>query len=234
MIIFFFFFLVKLQIDYLIRTEGGLSNYLYECKFLSLPEPGSDDGLLTPDSVLEPTGSARTSSGSGGSGGVGCRTTLVCTATTEFVRKKRSSTASSAYRTICRPACSPVSEISAGLMNRRKGNPQRAPLYWICVRNSVVRDGERGKGGEYYCFLEGNFGIRKSPNFVEGFLSLSSFIVLVVGRLCVIQIVKCSPLFFYKFTMTNSDKDFLVTLPFMFFFFSFKPFFPFLITLSLF
>ncbi|KAH7519610.1 protein RGF1 INDUCIBLE TRANSCRIPTION FACTOR 1 [Ziziphus jujuba] len=117
------------KIDYLIRTEGGLSNYLYECKFLSLPEPGLDDGLMTPDSVLEPTGSARTSSGSGGSGGVVGSRTLVCTATTEFVRKKRSSSASSAYRATCRPACSPVSEISAGLMNRRKGNPQRAPLY---------------------------------------------------------------------------------------------------------
>ncbi|XP_024030012.1 uncharacterized protein LOC21403746 [Morus notabilis] len=107
------------KIDYVIRTEGGLSNYLLECKFLSLPEPGFDDGLMTPDSVLEPAGS-------GGNGGVGCKT-LVCTATTEVVRKKRSSV--SAYRSVFRPVCSPVSEISAALMNRRKGNPQRAPLY---------------------------------------------------------------------------------------------------------
>ncbi|KAF3440015.1 hypothetical protein FNV43_RR18293 [Rhamnella rubrinervis] len=111
------------KVDYLVRTEGGLSKYLYECKFLSLPDPGFDDGLMTPDSVLEPTGSAQTSSESGGSGGVGCRT-LLCTATTEFVRKKRSS--ASAIRSTCRPVCSPVSEISVG---RRKGNPQRAPLY---------------------------------------------------------------------------------------------------------
>ncbi|KAI4354818.1 hypothetical protein L6164_003651 [Bauhinia variegata] len=81
---------------------------------------------MTPDSVLEPAGSNRTSSGSGGFGGVDCRT-LACTATTEIVRKKRSG--GSAYRPACRPACSPVSEISASLMNRRKGTPQRAPLY---------------------------------------------------------------------------------------------------------
>ncbi|PON61901.1 B-box-type zinc finger [Trema orientale] len=117
------------KIDYLIRTEGGLSNYLFECKFLSLPEPGPEDGMITPDSVLEPSGSARTSSGSGGNGSVGCRN-LACTAATadQIVRKKRSSV--SAYRAACRPVCSPVSEISAAaLMNRRKGNPQRAPLY---------------------------------------------------------------------------------------------------------
>ncbi|XP_034708752.1 uncharacterized protein LOC117931791 [Vitis riparia] len=119
------------KIDYLLRTEGKLSKYLFECEYLTLPEPGCEleDGSLTPDSVLEPPGSMRTSSSSSageGAGGVGCRT-LACTATTEFVRKKRSSV--SVYRTACRPICSPVSEISAGMMNRRKGTPQRSPLY---------------------------------------------------------------------------------------------------------
>ncbi|XP_062175625.1 protein RGF1 INDUCIBLE TRANSCRIPTION FACTOR 1 [Alnus glutinosa] len=115
------------KIDYLIRTEGGISAYLFDCETLTLPEPGLDDGFMTPDSVLEPAGSSRTSSGSGGCGGVDCRT-VACTATTEIVRKKRSSL-SSAYRAVFRPVCSPVSEISASLMNRRKGTPQRAPLY---------------------------------------------------------------------------------------------------------
>ncbi|PQM33809.1 uncharacterized protein Pyn_08567 [Prunus yedoensis var. nudiflora] len=114
------------KIDYVLRSEGGLSKYLLECKFMSLPESGLDDGQMTPDSVLEPAGSTRTSSGSCGFGEVGCLA-LACTATTEIVRKKRSSM--SAFRTACRPAFSPVSEISAGLMNRRKGTPHRAPLY---------------------------------------------------------------------------------------------------------
>ncbi|KAL9315592.1 hypothetical protein ACSQ67_016593 [Phaseolus vulgaris] len=115
------------KINYLVRTTGSLSGYLFECNYLPLSESGLDDGLMTPDSVLEPAGSARTSSGSGGYGGADCRTTLACTATTEIVRKKR--TGGSGFRPPCRPACSPVSEISAGLMNRRKGNPQRSPLY---------------------------------------------------------------------------------------------------------
>ncbi|GMY23202.1 protein RGF1 INDUCIBLE TRANSCRIPTION FACTOR 1 [Fagus crenata] len=115
---------VSCKIDYLIRTTGGISNYLLDCKFMALPEPGLDDALMTPESVLEPAGSIRTTSGSGGYGGVDCRT-LACTATTEIVRKKRSSLSS--YQVACRPVCSNVSEISA--MNRRKGTPQRAPLY---------------------------------------------------------------------------------------------------------
>ncbi|KAF4384703.1 hypothetical protein CsatB_011040 [Cannabis sativa] len=117
------------KIQYLMRREGGVSKFIFECKFLSLPDPGSEDGLISPDSVLEQSGSARTSSGSGGNGSVGSRT-LSCTAATAeqiIVRKKRSSV--SAYRAACRPVFSPVSEISAALMNRRKGNPQRAPLY---------------------------------------------------------------------------------------------------------
>ncbi|XP_021889552.1 uncharacterized protein LOC110808374 [Carica papaya] len=111
------------KINYLVRTQGGVSKFLFDCKFLPLPEQGLDDGLMTPESVLEPAGSAHTSSGSGGYGEV-CSRTLGCTATTEIVRKKRSSLSAA-----CRPMCSPVSEISASLMNRRKKTPHRAPLY---------------------------------------------------------------------------------------------------------
>ncbi|KAF5446227.1 hypothetical protein F2P56_031867 [Juglans regia] len=114
------------QIDYHIRTKGGISEYLSDFKSLSLPAPGLDDGSMTPESVLEPAGSSRTSSGSGEYGGMDCKT-LGSTATTEIVRKKRSSL--SAYRAACRPVFSPVSESSASLMNRRKGTPQRSPLY---------------------------------------------------------------------------------------------------------
>ncbi|MBA0737002.1 hypothetical protein Gogos_010485 [Gossypium gossypioides] len=105
------------QVNDLLRTEDGVSKFLFECNFLPLPEAGSEDyGLVTPDSVLEPSGST----GSGGYGEV----SLTSTATTEIVRKKRSSLKA------CRPACPPtVSEVSGSLMNRRKKTPQRAPLY---------------------------------------------------------------------------------------------------------
>nr|XP_011469168.1 PREDICTED: uncharacterized protein LOC101304144 [Fragaria vesca subsp. vesca] len=112
------------KIDHVIQTEGGLSQYLRECNSMAPPDPNSDDGLRTPNSVLEPAGSAtsvRTSSGSGGYGELGCMS-LACTATTEIVRKKRSSL----LRAACRPVISPVLEISAG---RKKGTPHRAPLH---------------------------------------------------------------------------------------------------------
>ncbi|GMP42879.1 hypothetical protein CsSME_00012470 [Camellia sinensis var. sinensis] len=57
---------------------------------------------------------------------VGCRT-MGCTATTEIARKKRSSV--SASRPEFRPVCAPGSEISVGMMNRRKATPHRSPLY---------------------------------------------------------------------------------------------------------
>ncbi|KAK8612070.1 hypothetical protein V6N13_132103 [Hibiscus sabdariffa] len=108
------------KVNYLLRTEDGVSKFLFECNFLPLPEAGSEDGLVTPDSVLEPSASTKTSSGSGACGEV----SLNSTATTEIVRKKRSSLKA------CRPTCPPtVSEVSGSLMNRRKKTPQRAPLY---------------------------------------------------------------------------------------------------------
>ena len=111
--------------DHILTTKGvgGLSSFFCDCKFLPLSEPGSDDGLMTPDSVLEPTGSTKTSSSSGGYGGVDCKT-LACTATTEIVRKKRSSLTNS-----CRTIFPRITEISSNLMNRRKKAPCRAPLY---------------------------------------------------------------------------------------------------------
>ncbi|MBA0589555.1 hypothetical protein Gorai_018295, partial [Gossypium raimondii] len=110
-------------IDYLSRTEDGLSKFLFECNYLPLPDSGLDDGLVTPDSVLEPSCSTKTSSGSGGYDEVWCRALACTAATSEIVRKKRTSL------TACRPTCPPVSEVSGNLMNRRKKAPQRAPLY---------------------------------------------------------------------------------------------------------
>ncbi|CAK9154482.1 unnamed protein product [Ilex paraguariensis] len=118
------------KLQYILRTGDELSRYIHKREHITLPEPGLEDGQMTPDSVLEPACSVRTSSGTSGSGGtageVGCRT-IACTATTEIVRKKRSSV--SAFRVACRPICAPVSEISAAMMNRRKGTPHRSPLY---------------------------------------------------------------------------------------------------------
>ncbi|KAL3571834.1 hypothetical protein D5086_025738 [Populus alba] len=76
---------ISCKVDHILTTKGvgGLSSFFCDCKFLPLSEPGSDDGLMTPDSVLEPTGSTKTSSSSGGYGGVDCKT-LACTATTEI------------------------------------------------------------------------------------------------------------------------------------------------------
>ncbi|KAL5728223.1 hypothetical protein ACHQM5_001335 [Ranunculus cassubicifolius] len=117
------------KVAHIVKIEGGIHRHLYECDYLPLEEESKeessiDDGQMTPDSVLE---SMLTSSGSsvsgGGGGGVNCRT-FSCTATTEFLKKKRSP------RTSYRPTFS-TAEISS-VMNKRKGkkgNPQRSPLY---------------------------------------------------------------------------------------------------------
>ncbi|KAI7990853.1 hypothetical protein LOK49_LG12G00413 [Camellia lanceoleosa] len=85
------------QIQHILRTEGKLSSYIFKCLYLTLPEPGFDDGQMTPNTVLEPVGSLRTSSGLSRSGSVagevGCRK-MDCTATTEITRKKRSNVSS--------------------------------------------------------------------------------------------------------------------------------------------
>ncbi|KAL3536990.1 hypothetical protein ACH5RR_000356 [Cinchona calisaya] len=118
----FIFCSLSCKLQHILESGGKLLSYVYKCESITLPEPGLDDGQMTPDTVLEPAGSMRTESGSSGSGGnaggVGC-TTLACTATTEIVRKKRSSISA------VRPVCGPVLEIS----NRRKTTPQRSPLY---------------------------------------------------------------------------------------------------------
>ncbi|KAD4982552.1 hypothetical protein R6Q59_002161 [Mikania micrantha] len=123
----YFFCSIFCKINHILRSEGMMSEYLYDCEVLTLPEPGFDDGLMTPDSVLEPFVSLRTSSGSSSNGaavcGLDCRT-IISTATTEIVRKKRSSK-SVARVTGCLGVGPPQSEQSA---NRRKGFPHRSPL----------------------------------------------------------------------------------------------------------
>ncbi|CAA3021137.1 uncharacterized protein LOC111391312 [Olea europaea subsp. europaea] len=114
------------KLQHVLRTGGKLSKYIRNYELIAWPEPGLDDGQMTPDSVLEPTGCVKTESGSssGGAASMVDRLTLSCTATTEVVRKKRSNV--SGYRSAFRP----VIEISEeAMMNRRKGTPHRSPLY---------------------------------------------------------------------------------------------------------
>ncbi|CAN1332082.1 Protein RGF1 INDUCIBLE TRANSCRIPTION FACTOR 1 [Linum perenne] len=106
------------KIDHILRTQGlgGVTNFLYDCKFLTLPEPCSDDGPMSV--AVEPTGSTRTSS-------VDLLASTAATAE-DVVRKKRSSLSSA-----CRQMFPRMSEMSANMMmnNRRKKAPSRAPLY---------------------------------------------------------------------------------------------------------
>ncbi|KVH91206.1 Protein of unknown function DUF597 [Cynara cardunculus var. scolymus] len=111
-------------ISQILRSEGMLSEYLHDCEVLTLPEMGSDDGLMTPESVLEPFVSLRTSSGSSASCAGVDRLTIACTATTEIVRKKR--TSKSAIPPASRKPVNPSAVETPA--NRRKGMPRRSPF----------------------------------------------------------------------------------------------------------
>ncbi|KAL8263517.1 hypothetical protein R6Q59_021647 [Mikania micrantha] len=96
-------------IHHIMSNEGMVSEYLHECEILTLPEPGSDEWLMSPDTIIEPFVSLRT---------------VAYATTTEIVRKKRTSkfeipAASS------KMIDSPVSETT---INRRKGMPRRSPF----------------------------------------------------------------------------------------------------------
>ncbi|KAL3624498.1 hypothetical protein CASFOL_031166 [Castilleja foliolosa] len=112
------------KLQHLLKTGCKLTKYMRRCEFLALPEPGLEDGQMTPDSVLEPVGSVRTDSvsNSGSTSGTSECPAIISTATTEIVRKKRSNLPG--LRSAVRPVCRPVSDI-----NRRKGTPHRSPLY---------------------------------------------------------------------------------------------------------
>nr|XP_043630569.1 protein RGF1 INDUCIBLE TRANSCRIPTION FACTOR 1 [Erigeron canadensis] len=61
---------ISCKINQILRDKEMMSKYLHECKVLTLPEPGSEDGFMTPESVHEP---------------------VLLFGSTEIVRKKRSS-----------------------------------------------------------------------------------------------------------------------------------------------
>ncbi|CAN8254110.1 unnamed protein product [Cochlearia groenlandica] len=110
------------KISDVIMRQRGLSGFLRVCKFLNLPDEVTI--TTTPSSTLEPTGSTRSSSGGGVEDMFWCQA-LACTATTEIVRKKRSSL----YRNVTTVVLPTCTEAPASLLNRRKKTPKRAPLY---------------------------------------------------------------------------------------------------------
>ncbi|XP_047324650.1 protein RGF1 INDUCIBLE TRANSCRIPTION FACTOR 1-like [Impatiens glandulifera] len=115
--------------------HNSLSTHTMESNSVTLlPEQhGLDDGLNTPMSVLEVVGQTITnSSGSSGIGLImGCQAAACTAASSDVVRKKRSSV--SVLREACRSISSiPASENPAVEIvknRRRKGTPHRAPFY---------------------------------------------------------------------------------------------------------
>ncbi|KAK9068254.1 hypothetical protein SSX86_012365 [Deinandra increscens subsp. villosa] len=109
---------ISCKINQIMRNDGMMSEYLYECEVLTLPEPGSDDWFTSPDPVFE---LLKTSSGSTASCIDVDRQTIACTATTEIVRKKRTSK----FEISAAARDSPALETA---VNRRKGMPKRSPF----------------------------------------------------------------------------------------------------------
>lgn len=124
----YFYCSLACKVDHIVNQGKDLSRYLHKCEILPLSDfvftqleslksdaGDLDDGQMTPNSIFDNP----LSSGSSASGTVGCKT-LACTATTDFVKKKRSGLISQDF-----PA---TPEVVASL-SRRKGTPQRSPLY---------------------------------------------------------------------------------------------------------
>ncbi|CAN6836893.1 unnamed protein product [Brassica oleracea] len=111
------------KISDVIMRQRGLSGFLHVCNYLQLTDEGATTST-TPSSTLEATDS-------GGDGGVDmfwCQA-LACTASTEVVRKKRSSLTATCRR-VTTAVASTNSEAPVNFFNRRKNTPpQRAPLY---------------------------------------------------------------------------------------------------------
>lgn len=122
------------QIEHVLRTGCKLSNYLRKCERLTIPDPGLDDGQMTPDSVLEPSGSNISESGSSNCllADLLCPT-LACTATTEIVKKKRSNL--SGLRSSFRSYAKPVPDVPKTPTNREISSP--VPVRPACSHEDV-------------------------------------------------------------------------------------------------
>ncbi|XP_058069071.1 protein RGF1 INDUCIBLE TRANSCRIPTION FACTOR 1-like [Magnolia sinica] len=119
------------KVESLVRYEGSISRYLYDCDYMPLSDFGCtqieelkelEDGQMTPSSVLDGGMSIRTSSGSSANGDGWCLT-VGCTATTETVRrKKRTKKVPMEDGIVSSSVC------STNAPRRRKGFPSRSPL----------------------------------------------------------------------------------------------------------
>ncbi|GAB4857050.1 hypothetical protein Ancab_014961 [Ancistrocladus abbreviatus] len=126
----YLFCCISCKVQHTLATQGSIRAHLSVHQTLETSLE-LDDCQMTCDSVLDPPASLPTSSGSTtSSGGQGLpshwtnsTTTLLCTATTAFVRKKRSTLSIS--RVPHRPTATTVGVTA----NRRKGMPNRSPFY---------------------------------------------------------------------------------------------------------
>ncbi|KNA16672.1 hypothetical protein SOVF_087090 isoform B [Spinacia oleracea] len=125
----FLFCCLSCKVEHIIATQGSLRINVSDHKMLGFSDI-DEFQVVTPDSVLDSPGSIPTSSGSTSSSDL--RTALVCTATTEIVRKKRSSLSCSPRPTlnqpsVCRPP-QPADHNHNSMNRRKKGVPNRSPL----------------------------------------------------------------------------------------------------------
>ncbi|KAH9607154.1 hypothetical protein KSS87_005079 [Heliosperma pusillum] len=109
-----------IQVKHIVATQGSLQSNL--CNQTMMGFSDMDECQITPDSVLDSPGSIIYSSGSSANSDL--QTALLCTATTEVVRKKRSNL--SAQRGLNR--VSTCYEPADTHLSRRKRVPNRAPL----------------------------------------------------------------------------------------------------------
>ncbi|XP_010676167.2 protein RGF1 INDUCIBLE TRANSCRIPTION FACTOR 1 [Beta vulgaris subsp. vulgaris] len=120
----FFFCCLSCKVEHMIATQGSVKMKVSDHNMLGFSDM-DEFQVVTPDSVLDSAGSIPTSSGSTSSSDL--RTALLCTATTEIVRKKRSNL--SARQGSNRESVCPEPVADHNSMNRRKkGVPNRSPL----------------------------------------------------------------------------------------------------------
>ncbi|KAL2901757.1 DNA polymerase alpha catalytic subunit [Bienertia sinuspersici] len=117
----FLYCCLSCKVEHIIATQGSLRINVSDHKMLDFSDI-DELQVVTPESILEASGSIPTSSGSTSSSDL--RTALLCTATTEIVRKKRSNLS-------IRSGSNRSSSQSADhicLNRRKKGVPNRSPL----------------------------------------------------------------------------------------------------------